>query len=416
MNTILTLFVVLLVGKTITELILNRLNREELIKYSGSVPEAFRSFIDDKTYHKSVEYSLAKNRFDSWESVYDAVILGVVVVSGFLPWLFGAFQGLLGTGLWEQALTLVMIGVVLGLPTMPLEWWSQFRLEEKFGFNRSTLNLWVADKVKGFVLALAIGVPVLWVLLRFFEAFPSSWWIMGFSFLFVFQILMLILYPRLILPLFNKLKPLEEGKLKDRLMDLADRAGFHAKTIEVIDGSKRSSHSNAFFTGFGRFRRIVLYDTLLEQMEPEELEAVLAHEIGHYKRGHIPQRMVLSALSTFAVFAIIAWLINQAWFYEGFGFEANSGMVPALLMFSLMSDLVSFWFTPFMNMWSRKHEYEADAFARDAMGGPDALISSLRKLHEKNLSNMTPNKWFSRFYYSHPTLLEREAGLRGEDV
>lgn len=414
MNTVLTLFVVLLAAKTVAELLLFKLNRDELRKYSGEVPEAFRSFITQERYDKSVEYSMAKNWFDSWETIYDSVIISVIILSGFLPWLFGLFEGFLGTGLWDQALTLVLIAVVLSLPTLPLEWWSQFRLEEKFGFNRNTLGLWLSDKLKGTVLGIAIGVPVIWVLLSFFDLLPGTWWIWAFAFIFVFQVVMLILYPMVILPLFNKLKPLEEGDLKDRLMRLADKAGFHAKSIEVIDGSKRSTHSNAFFTGFGKFRRIVLFDTLIEQLSPEELEAVLAHEIGHYKRGHIPQRLVLSAVTLFGTFAAIAWLVHQGWFYESFGFEVGSGMVPALILFSLLGDLVTFWFTPLMNMWSRKHEYEADAFARDTIGGYPSMISSLRKLHEKNLSNLTPNKWFSRFYYSHPTLLEREAALKGE--
>ncbi|MEO6246236.1 MAG: M48 family metallopeptidase, partial [Opitutaceae bacterium] len=237
-----------------------------------------------------------------------------------------------------------------------------------------------------------------------------SWWLWAFGLMFGFQLLMMILYPKLILPLFNKLTPLPEGDLRTRLMALGDRTGFQAKTIEVIDGSKRSGHSNAYFTGFGRFRRIVLFDTLIAQLTPEELEAVLAHEIGHYRRGHIPKMIAMAAVMMLGGFAVIAWLARSNWFNAAFGFPTGE-IAPSFLLFGLLSGAVTFWFSPLSNLLSRKHEYEADAFARDAMGGPTAMLGALRKLAQKNLSNLTPHPWFSGFYYSHPTLVEREAAL-----
>jgi STE24 endopeptidase len=228
--------------------------------------------------------------------------------------------------------------------------------------------------------------------------------------MFAFQMLMMILYPKLILPLFNKLTPLPEGELRSRLLALGERTGFKANTIEVIDGSKRSGHSNAYFTGFGRFRRIVLFDTLIAQLTPEELEAVLAHEIGHYRRGHIPKMIALSAATMLGGFAVIAWLARSLWFNTAFGFPPGE-IAPSFLLFGLLSGVVTFWFAPLSNLMSRKFEYEADAFARDAIGGPAAMIGALRKLAQKNLSNLTPHRWFSGFYYSHPTLVEREAAL-----
>jgi STE24 endopeptidase len=221
---------------------------------------------------------------------------------------------------------------------------------------------------------------------------------------------MLVLYPKLILPLFNKLTPLPEGELKTRLLTLGDRTGFRAKTIEVMDGSKRSGHSNAFFTGFGRFRRIVLFDTLIAQLTPEELEAVVAHEIGHYRRGHIPKMLLVSAVTMLGGFAVIAWLARSSWFNLAFGFPPGE-LAPAFLLFGLLSGLVTFWFSPLTNLLSRKHEYEADAFAREAVGGAAPMVGALRKLAQKNLSNLTPHPWFSGFYYSHPTLVERERAL-----
>ncbi|PWU06607.1 MAG: peptidase M48 [Verrucomicrobia bacterium] len=413
-NVLINLFIIFLVLKTFTELVLNFLNRKEVLAHRGEIPESFREFIDLSTYEKSVKYTLAKNRFSFWETIYDAMVLGFVVLSGFLPWLFYGFQGMVGNSLWGQAFTLLAICVVMGIFGLPFEWYSQFRLEERFGFNKSTIGLWVMDKLKGLALMFVIGMPILWIILKLFMVFPDTWWIWGFIFLFVFQILMLILYPRLIMPLFNKLEPLKEGELKDRLMQLAHRTGFRASTIQVMDGSKRSGHSNAFFTGFGKFRRIVLFDTLVEQLTPVELEAVLAHEIGHFKKGHVPKMLIISAIFTLIAFGAIAWVTKKAWFFESFGFEASSGMVPALILFVLLSSLITFWFTPFMNMISRKHEYEADDFAKKEMGSAQPLILSLRKLSEKNLANLTPHKVFSAFYYSHPTLIEREKAMRGE--
>jgi STE24 endopeptidase len=300
--------------------------------------------------------------------------------------------------------------VLLSLPGLPFDWWEQFRLEQKFGFNKSTPALWITDKLKGTLLLFAIGFPLLAALLMVVRWTGEAWWLWGFALVFGFQLLMVVLYPKLILPLFNKLTPLPEGELRDRLMALGERTGFRAQTIEVIDGSKRSGHSNAYFTGFGRFRRIVLFDTLIAQLTAEELEAVLAHEIGHYRRGHIPKMITMSAVMLLVGFAVIAWLARSPWFNLAFGFPPGE-VAPSFLLFGLLSGSVTFWFSPLFNLLSRKYEYEADAFARDAMHGPAAMIGALRKLAQKNLSNLTPHRWFSGFYYSHPTLVEREAAL-----
>jgi len=418
MTTLLWVFTVLLGLRLGAELWLDFLNRKEVRAHADQPPEAFAGIMEPETYQKAVRYTLEGSRFGSVQTAWDSLLLALVVLTGFLPWLYEAFTGLLGTGLWGQALVLFAVVMLLGLPSLPFEWYEQFRLEEKYGFNRSTLKLWLTDKVKGLIIGLLIGLPLLALLIWFYRASVAGdwllpWWLWGFVLLFTFQLLMLVLYPMFILPLFNKLEPLEEGDLRERLMTLADRTGFAAKTIQVMDGSRRSSHSNAFFTGFGRFRRIVLYDTLIEQLQPRELEAVLAHEIGHYKLGHIPKMLGMSAALSLGAFALIGWLVGQAWFFTGFGFDFTTGqmMVPTLLLFSLCSGLIGFWLSPLTNILSRKHEYEADAFAREAMGAPEPLRESLRKLHEKNLSNLTPHRLYSFMHYSHPTLTEREAAL-----
>lgn len=402
----------LLLARVLAQLGLEVLNRREVRRHAAAVPAPLAGVMDAPTYAKAVGYTLAKSRFGSVEMVCDTLITAAVVFGGVLPWLWARFDGLAPGAAWSGALFLVATMILIGLPGLPLAWWAQFRLEARFGFNQSTPGLWVSDQFKSLALGVVIGFPLAWALLALVAWLGPWWWLGGFGLLFGFQLLMLVLYPKLILPLFNKLTPLPEGEARTRLLALSERTGFRARTIEVMDGSKRSAHSNAFFTGFGRFRRIVLFDTLMAQLSQEELEAVLAHEIGHYRRGHIPRRLATLALLQFGGFAAIAWLAQAPWFNPAFGLPAGA-TAPTFLLVGLLGGLVTFWFTPIGNRVSRKHEYEADAFARDAMGGPAPLSGALRKLSQKNLSNLTPHPLYSAVYYSHPTLLERERALQG---
>ena len=413
MNEILITFILLLLLKVGAGIFLDLINLNYVKAHSAEVPESFRGFMDLPTYQKSVEYMLAKTRFGLVNEVYDAVILAGIILSGFLPLLYSGLSNSLGYGVWGQALVLFLMVILLGLPGLPFDWWGTFRLEERFGFNKSTQTLWIVDKLKGLALGFMIGFPLLAVLIYLVNSAGDLWWFWGFVFFFLFQLLMVVIYPMFIMPWFNKMEPLEAGELKKRLFDLADRTGFKAQTILVMDGSKRSGHSNAFFAGFGRFRRIVLFDTLIKQMGNEELEAVLAHEIGHYKKGHIPKVVLLSGFFTLATFALLGWLASGTWFAEGFKFSADAAgnFVPVLLLFMLLKELLTFWLSPLSSILSRKHEYEADAFARDAMDSPEPLVEALRKLHKENLSNLTPHPVYSQFYYSHPTLPERENAL-----
>jgi STE24 endopeptidase len=401
---------ILIVMRLAAELWLNALNRREVLRHADAAPPAVAAIMDAPTYGKAVAYTLAKNRLARWTLVFDTGLLALAVFSGVLPWLFSRVDAWAPGQAWSGALFILIAGVLLSLPGLPFEWWEQFRLEEKFGFNKSTLRLWLVDKLKGLVLAGVIGFPLLWGLFALVRAAGGAWWLWGWGLMFAFQMLMLVLYPKLILPLFNKLTPLPEDGLRARLLALAERTKFHAQTIQVIDGSKRSAHSNAFFTGFGRFRRIVLFDTLIAQLAPEELEAVLAHEIGHYRLGHIPRMLAVSAALQLGGFAALAWLAHSLWFAPAFGFPPGV-LAPVFLLFGLLGGLVTFWFSPIGNFFSRRHEYQADAFARDALGAPAPMTGALRKLAQKNLSNLTPHPLFSGFYYSHPTLVEREQAL-----
>ncbi len=400
----------LLVLRFVAEGYLDRLNRAHVTARAGEVPEAFRDRMDPATYRKSVDYTLAKNRVGLWQNPYDLVVLLLVLFSGLLPVLHQGFAGWLGEGLWAQALFLVGVLLLLAVPDLPWEWYHQFHLEERFGFNKSTPQLWFTDRVKGTVLALLIGVPLLALIFKLVSVGGGAWWLYAWGTMMAFQFVMMILAPVLILPLFNKLEPLPEGELRDRLLQLGETTGFSAQTILVMDGSKRSGHSNAFFTGFGRFRKIVLFDTLIEQLTIAELEAVLAHEIGHYKKRHIPKQLVWSAVTSLLGFFVLAQLIEYPPFFQAFGFAAVAPG-PGFLVFSLLLGAVTFWTSPLTSSWSRRFEYEADAFAAEAVGTAEPLVGALRKLSEENLSNLTPHPLYSAFFYSHPTLLERESAL-----
>ncbi len=411
---VLTIVAILIVIRLAAQLWLNALNASVVRRHASEPPPAVAAIMDGATYSKAVAYTRAKLRFGSIEETWAALVLAAVIFSGALPALDTLFHAWAPRAAWSGACYLLAVGLLLSLPGLPFDWWGQFRLEAKFGFNQSTLRLWAADKAKELALMLGIGFPLLWALLGLVRLTGGTWWLWGFGLLFGFQLLMMVLYPRIILPLFNKLTPLADGELRTRLLALADRTGFRAQTIEVMDGSKRSAHSNAFFTGFGRFRRIVLYDTLVAQLAPGELEAVLAHEIGHYRRGHIPKTLAVAAALQLGGFALVASLARGGWFNAAFGFPADD-LAPTFLLFGLLGGLVTFWFSPVFNLVSRKHEYEADAFAREAVGGAGPLVGSLRKLAQKNLSNLTPHPLYSAFYYSHPTVAEREQALAGKD-
>ena len=407
----------LILARTITELWLSRLNQRRVRANANEVPQTFRGIIDVAAYHRSMDYTLAKNRFGDVAGMFDALLLITVLFSGVLPWAFGKFTANFGESVWAMASFLVVTGIALSVFALPFAWYAQFKLEERFGFNTTTMQTWVVDGVKGFLLALVLGYPLLALVLKLIEWTGANWWVWAAAVVIAFQLLLLLVAPSIIMPLFNKFTPLPEGALRGRLFALAQRTNFPTRSIDVMDGSKRSRHSNAFFTGFGRFRKIVLFDTLIVQLTEPELESVLAHEIGHYKKRHVLKLLGVSIAGVFVAFAAIAWLARQQWFYRAFGFEYEGGflavdVVPAILLFALLAGTISFWFSPVLHIWSRRFEYEADAFSRATTGEAQPLIQALRKLSEKNLSNLTPHPIYSAFYYSHPTLLEREHALR----
>jgi STE24 endopeptidase len=408
---------VLILSRALGELWLSRLNQRHVLAHANEVPPAFREMIDEATYCRSVDYTLAKSSFGDVVTVFDAVLLIAILFSGVLPWAFGKFAEAFGFSVLAMAGFLLFTGVGLSIASLPFAWYTQFKLEERFGFNTTSVKTWVLDRLKGFLLAALLGFPLLALVLKLIEWTGPNWWIWAAVLVIAFQLLLILIAPAVIMPLFNRFTPLPEGSLRERLFALASRTDFPTRSIEVMDGSKRSSHSNAFFTGFGRFRKIVLFDTLVAQLAEPELESVLAHEIGHYKKGHVVKLLGVSIFGVFLGFAAVAWLARQQWFYRAFGFEYHAGfaaanVVPAMLLFALLAGTISFWGSPLLHMWSRRFEYEADAFAHATMGDAQPLVQALRKLTEKNLSNLMPHPLYSGFYYSHPTLRERERALR----
>lgn len=428
MNSLQILFVVFLCAKLSADFTLDLLNRAYVLKKAkefeangfATAPKV-RGGELYKNYGKSVDYTVEKIDFGFFEMGYSAILKILLVfflLAPFYDWLCGVLDrnaDLCGwSSVWREGTIFIMISLVLSWLSLPFDAYETFKIEEKYGFNKSSLGLWFGDLAKSVFLTCLIGLPLIWALIAFYYTFPQTWWIIGQCVLFAFQLFLLVVFPKWILPLFNKLTPLPAGELRERLEALARRTGFVAEKIEVIDGSKRSGHSNAFFTGFGKWRRIVIYDTLIKQLAPEEIEAVLAHEIGHSRCGHITKRLIFSFFAGFASFGLIGWILTQSRFFEDFGFAYTEGkmFVPALLLLSQLIPLVSFWVSPISNYFSRKHEYEADAFARETIGSPEPLIAALEKLHTENLSNLTPHPLFSAFHYSHPTLFERVESLR----
>lgn len=415
MSVILWLTVAALGARLLVQLVLGVLNRTEVERHRGNVPPALAGVMDPERYRKASDYTLAKLRFGQWEHLWETAVLALVLFSGLLPAGWTAWANHLGAGAWSGAGFLLACLFALAVPSLPWEWWAQFRLEERFGFNRSTLALWITDRVKGALLGVALGLPILWVLITVVESTGRLWWLWAWATLTVIKLVLAVVVPWWVMPLFNKFSPLEDEQLRARLMALADRGRFFARSIHVMDGSKRSAHSNALFTGFGRFRRIVLFDTLIAQLGVAELEAVLAHEIGHYRRGHIWKGLLLGSVVTLAGFILLGWLMATPAFFHAFGFEDGSTSV-AFLLFGLLSGVFGFWFTPVANLISRKHEYEADDFARHLVGAAAPLVRALTGLARENLSNLTPHRAYSAFYYSHPTLVERVAALERREA
>ena len=377
------------------------------------VPEAFAGVISQAAHQKAAAYTIAKNQFDLWSSVYSAAILIGWTLLGGLGLLNYTLLERIEHPMWQQLSLLAAFFLINGLLELPLGWFQTFRLEERFGFNKSTIGLWLGDIVKGTVMAAVIGLPLAALFLWLMQEAGSLWWLWAWGIWVVFNLLLMVIFPTFIAPLFNKFKPLEDGELALRVQQLMQRCGFNAKGLFVMDGSKRSAHANAYFTGLGHSKRVVFFDTLLARLQPDEVEAVLAHELGHFHFRHIAKRLIAMFALSLAAFALLGWLYNQVWFYTGLGVVPNM-MSPnaalALILFMLVTPVFGYFLSPLMAQLSRKHEFEADAYAVRQTGNK-ALPDALLKLYEDNASTLTPDPLYVKWYYSHPPASERLARM-----
>ncbi len=410
------LFLALFLLEFAVEFVLNELNIAHTRKGSSAeIPAFFDGSMTREEYAKSIDYTLARARFSRWTSIYQTLIAFWVIFGGVLP-LVDRFARNLAVYFpsWSRAEGIIFclsVGFIFGAASLPTGLYSTFVLEERFGFNKTTLAVYIADRLKGLALGLVIGVPFLFCVLWLMERAGPYWWFWVFVFIVAFQLLMVIVFPTLIAPLFNKFEPLKDGEFKQRILAMADKIGFKTGGIFTMDGSRRSAHSNAYFTGLGKAKRIVLFDTLAEQMTTDQGVAVLAHEMGHYKMKHIRRMLVLRSLFLLVGLYVLSLLVNYPPFFRAFGFDAPSNHA-ALVLFSLLAGPATFYLTPLINYFSRKHEYEADLFAARAVGESKPMEEALIKLTVDNLSNLTPHPWYSAYHYSHPTTAERIDAMR----
>jgi STE24 endopeptidase len=372
--------------------------------HADAVPRQFADRVSLDAHRRAAAYTVEKTRLGLFETATGALLLVGVTLLGGLDWIVGRLAALGTSDFVLQMLVVSVVLLLVSLLDLPFAWYRQFHIEQKYGFNRMTLGLWLADLGKSLVLTALLGLPLLAAVLWLMQEAGDLWWFYAWLLWVGFNALVLVLYPTLIAPIFNKFEPLKDGGLAERIGALLTRTGFSSKGVFVMDGSRRSAHGNAYFTGLGRAKRIVFFDTLVERLAPSEIEAVLAHELGHFKLKHIAKRLVYTFLASLGFLALLGWLITQSWFYAGLGVTpsltgSNHGV--ALVLFALVLPVFTFVFAPIVSLLSRKHEFEADAFAaRHASAGD--LVNALVKLYQDNASTLTPDPLHSAFYDSHP--------------
>jgi STE24 endopeptidase len=372
--------------------------------HANAVPRQFADRISLDAHRRAAAYTVEKTRLGLFETATGALLLVAMTLLGGLDWIVAQFAGLGTSDFVLQMLVVSVVLLLVSLLDLPFAWYRQFRIEQKHGFNRMSVGLWLTDLAKSLLLTALLGLPLLAAVLWLMQEAGELWWLYAWLLWVGFNALVLVLYPTLIAPIFNKFEPLKDGGLAERIGALLARTGFSSKGVFVMDGSRRSAHGNAYFTGLGRAKRIVFFDTLVERLAPSEIEAVLAHELGHFKLKHIAKRLVYTFLASLGFLALLGWLITQTWFYAGLGVTpsltgSNHGV--ALVLFALVLPVFTFVFAPIVSLLSRRHEFEADAFAaRHASAGD--LVSALVKLYQDNASTLTPDPLHSAFYDSHP--------------
>lgn len=398
------LFVGFLVITLLVRFWLGSRHIRHILAHRGTVPAEFAEKVPLYAHQKAADYTVARTKFGLLTLLVNAAVLIGFTLLGGLQWLSVTLFQLTSPGMIHQLALLAAFAFISAAVELPFDYYRQFVLEEKFGFNKMTPQLFFADLVKNTLIGIVIGLPLIWVILTLMEKSGELWWLYAWIVWSGFQLLMLVLYPTVIAPLFNKFTPLQDESLRARIEGLMQRVGFASKGLFVMDGSKRSAHGNAYFSGFGAAKRIVFFDTLLSRLGPEEVEAVLAHELGHFKLKHVIKRIAVMFALSLGFLALLGYLKTQAWFFTGLGVDpmlmgGNDAM--ALILFMLVLPVFTFLFSPLTSITSRKHEFEADAFAAKHTKAQD-LVSALVKLYEDNASTLTPDPLHSAFYDSHP--------------
>ncbi len=410
MNTFTTIFLIALVLSYSVQFWLAQRQSAHVLKHRDNVPDDFKQSISLEAHQKAADYTIEKGRIGTIEAVLSIILLLALTLGGGISAIFNFW---LSFELSEIATGIAAIGsisIIMSLLDLPTSLYQTFIIEEKFGFNKSSLKQFFTDQAMQLALVVAIGLPLLALILWIMQAIGDSWWLWTWAVLMGFSLLMSWIYPTVIAPLFNKFTPLEEGTLKTRITNLLDRCGFSSNGIFIMDGSKRSGHGNAYFTGMGKNKRIVFFDTLAESLSDDEMEAVLAHELGHFKHKHVTKMLIASSIMTLISFAILGWLINKDWFFSGLGVD-NTSNAAALFLFMLVSPVFTTFMTPISAHFQRKFEFEADDFAAEHAQA-SKLISGLVKLYEENANTLTPDPLFSAFHYSHPPAAIRIAHLQ----
>jgi STE24 endopeptidase len=404
-------FLLAVAAASATRLWLSQRQIRHVRAHRDAVPGMFAEAIPLAAHQKAADYTVAKSRLGIVDTLLDAAILLVLTLGGVLQWLSNAWETVFpATSLWHGTALILTVFFLKGLIGLPLTVYRIFVIEERFGFNRLTLKLFVTDWMKHVLVGAALGIPLLLVVLWLAQAAGPLWWLYVWLVLVAFSVFLQMIYPALIMPLFNKFSPLDDPALGARVERLLERCGFRSRGLYVMDGSKRSSHGNAFFTGFGAAKRIVLFDTLVSRLQPGEVEAVLAHELGHYKLHHIVKAMALSWAFSFVLLSVLGVLAGQPWFYQGLGMHTATLPV-ALLLFMLVMPEFIFFLQPLLSLFSRKNEYEADRYAARYANAAE-LVRALVKLYHDNSATLTPDPLHSANYDSHPPAAMRIARLR----
>lgn len=404
------LFVLLLVASTLTRSWLNQRQVAAVLRHRDEVPEAFRAQIDLAAHQKAADYTVASAQISRYDNLLDAALALALTLGGGLSAIDSAWQTLQLPAVWHGTAVVLSTLLLVSLISLPLSIWRTFGVEARFGFNRTTIGLFVADLFKGLLVGLILGGPLVFVILFLMQRAGSLWWLYAWFVWVAFTILITWAYPTLIAPLFNKFTPLSDEALKQRTEALLQRCGFSSRGVFVMDGSRRSVHGNAYFTGVGRAKRIVFFDTLLERLQIAEVEAVLAHELGHFRLHHVRWRLVLSLAFGLVGLALLGFLAQWPDFYSALGIATPSPHA-ALLLFMFVLPVFTYFATPLGAWWSRKHEFEADEFAAQ-FADAQQLAGALVKLYRDNATTLTPDQLHSAFYDSHPPALVRISRLQ----